>query len=267
MANSQVTTRDTQLEKQRIGFLQLTLTNFASTSEPAIAAGSVVEVGGSLYVFSGDEAITGWGAIGNDTDCYIRLPYNGALTAEFTTVAPTWSASKQGWYDGIKRYVAGLHRGAGAGDYEDKWIYQKSQDKTDDHRFLGTGVVEFDSGIAGDLTGGIVETGAGSEVLRSAVIEIGDWNMNTTPNITVTITPASYSNIMSIEVMIRNDNDSLGGDTYKYPFLGDDGTFWRIREDVPTLLELHRAPAGLFDTADFQNTGWNRGWITIWYAS
>ncbi len=151
MANSQVTTRDTQLEKQRIGLLRLSMTNFGNTSEPAIAAGSVVEIGGSLFVFTSNEAITGWGAIGNDTDCYIRLPYNGALTAEFTTVAPTWSASKQGWYDGIKRYVAGLHRGASAAAYEDKWVYRCSQDDNDTHRFYGDGTVDFDDGIKGDL--------------------------------------------------------------------------------------------------------------------
>ena len=128
MSNEIITTRDTQLEKQRISKNALSLTEFDSTLEPAIAAGSVVEIGGSVFIVTVDEAITGWAAIGNDTDCYIKLvPTVADFTAEFTVVAPTWSTSKQGWYDGIDRFVAALHRGATAADFEDKWIFPELQ--------------------------------------------------------------------------------------------------------------------------------------------
>ncbi len=162
MANTQVTTRDTQLEKQRIGLLQLTLTNFANTAEPAIAAGSVVEVGGSLYVFSSDEAITGWGGISNDTDAYIKLvPGVSLVTAEFVEAAPTWSALKQGWYIAVHSYIGCLRRGASDADYEDKWIYQRSQDNNDTHRISGTGDLDMD----GDL-----DVGGGAAIAGNAVI-------------------------------------------------------------------------------------------------
>jgi hypothetical protein len=155
MSISQVTTRDTQLEKQRIGKPQLSLTNFSNTLEPAVAAGSVVEVGGSLYTVTVDEAITGWAGIGNDTDCYIKMVPGSPMTVAFVTAAPTWSHAKQGWYNGNDRYVAGLHRGATAAAYEDKWVYQRSQDNNANHRILGDGTGEFDGGVVGDLTGDV----------------------------------------------------------------------------------------------------------------
>ena len=153
MANAIVTTRDTQLEKQRIGKNAISLTEFDTTDEPAIAAGSVVEIGGSLFVVSGDEAITGWAGIGNDTDCYIKLvPGVADFTAEFTTDAPTWSTSKQGWYDGIDRFVAVLHRGATVADFESKGIIPGVQgnrfSSLDTARDLTVG---GDADVGGDL--------------------------------------------------------------------------------------------------------------------
>ena len=267
MANSQVTTRDTQLEKQRIGLLRLSLTNFANTSEPAIAAGSVVEVGGSLYVFSGDEAITGWGGVSNDTDAYIKLvPGVGLVTAEFVEAAPTWSDAKQGWYDGNDRYVAGLHRGAGAGDYEDKWVYQKSQDKTDDHRFLGTGVVEFDSGIVGDLTGdvdgAIIEQNSSNRLLV-AVFEIGNWDMDATLGAAVAH-GLDWTKIRSVYVVIRNDDNNVAD-----PLDGSNVTGTDVNGFVTwnaTNITMQRRVNGDFDGVGYDDaTDYNRGWVTVWY--
>ncbi len=270
MANTQVTTRDTQLEKQRIGLLQLTLTNFANTSEPAIAAGSVVEFGGSLYVFSGDEAITGWSGVSNDTDAYIKLvPGVSLVTAEFVEAAPTWSDSKQGWYNGNDRYVAGLHRGVSAAEYEDKWVYQRSQDKTDDHRFFGTGIVEFDSGIAGDLTGGIEETGSNSEVLKVKVFELGDWNMVSTAIIEVThgLGSGFAQKVRSVDVIIRHNTN---GQTYSLLHQAgtpDDIIGGAIGVIDDTTIDVWRTTTGFFDTSSFDSTSFNRGWLTVWYEA
>ncbi len=263
MANSQVTTRDTQLEKQRIGFLQLTLTNFASTSEPAIAAGSVVEVGGSLYVFSGDEAITGWSGVSNETDAYIKLvPGVGLMTAEFVEAAPTWSDSKQGWYNGIDRYVAGLHRGAGAGDYEDKWVYQRSQDNNAGHRFYGDGTVDIDAGIKGNLpVGGYFEMNG--VALKYKVFEIGDWNMlgGGTVEPAHGITP---SKIRWVEALIRDDADTLCYPINFHSGAGATAGRWRLRAGTK-ILELTAFGGGSFDNTNFNATGYNRGWVAIWY--
>ncbi len=249
MANSQVTTRDTQLEKQRIGLLQLSLTNFANTSEPAIAAGSVVEVGGSLFVFTSNEAITGWGGVSNDTDAYIKLvPGVGLVTAEFVEAAPTWSDAKQGWYDGNDRYVAGLHRGASAAVYDDKVVFSEMQ-----------------SGDAGtinvDVDGALIEQNDGDRLLVE-VFEIGDWNMVADVLITPAIGGIAVNNIRDVAVIIRND-----ADTSRYPLVSSSVTghvsgYWRIATGT---FELNRLTGEQFDHTNYDDTGYNRGWITVWY--
>ena len=87
------------------GYCAITLTEMTTTNVPQIAAGSKIEVGGSLFKFDANETITGTATTGAN---YIRLvPSGSSITAEWTTTAPTWSDSKQGWYDstGAKRYV------------------------------------------------------------------------------------------------------------------------------------------------------------------
>jgi len=123
MAGSQVEIAITQIEKQRQGYQGISLTNFDNDNEPQIAAGSVVEIGGALFHFTAPESITGWGAIGNDNDVYIKLVVSGfSVTAEFTTAAPTWDTAKQGWYVGLQRYIGGLYKDAG-GDYTAKYLF------------------------------------------------------------------------------------------------------------------------------------------------
>ncbi|MEN6333794.1 MAG: hypothetical protein ABFE01_05995, partial [Phycisphaerales bacterium] len=96
MAGSQVTVAASCIEKQRLGYQAISLTNFASdTDEPQIAAGSKVEIGDALFEFSGNESITGWAGIANSSDVYIHLTVSGSsVTASFSTTAPTWDTAK-----------------------------------------------------------------------------------------------------------------------------------------------------------------------------
>jgi hypothetical protein len=264
MSISQVTTRDTQLEKQRIGKPQLSLTNFSNTLEPAVAAGSVIEVGGSLYTVTVDEAITGWAGIANDTDCYIKMVPGSPMTAVFVTAAPTWSHAKQGWYVGNDRYVAGLHRGASAAAYEDKWVYQRSQNNNANHRFLGDGSVEFDNGIIGDLTGGIVDTGSGAETLKVKVLDIGDWNMDATSQVFFAH-GITWSKFRTASVVIRSD----GSYAEVFPLNAVDSAGvlqGGIEKLNATNIFLRRLAGGIFDNLTFNDTSYNRGYVTLWYA-
>jgi hypothetical protein len=123
MAGSQVEVALTQIEKQRLGYQAVSLTNFDTDNEPEIAAGSKVEIGGALFEFSANESITGWGGIGNDNDVYIKLVVDGtSVTAEFTTSAPSWDTAKHGWYDGLDRYIGGLYKD-GSGNYTAKYLF------------------------------------------------------------------------------------------------------------------------------------------------
>ncbi len=119
------------LDRQRITFHALSLTNYDNTSLPAIAAGSHEEVAGTLFKFAGEEAITGWAGIGNDTAAYIKLVPAGTdpdtVTAEFTDISPTWSDAKQGYYgtggNANHKYVAGLYK-VDAATYSKKRLYK-----------------------------------------------------------------------------------------------------------------------------------------------
>ncbi len=268
MANTQVTTRDTQLEKQRIAKNQISLTNFANTSEPAIAAGSVVEVGGALYVFSSDEAITGWSGVSNDTDAYIKLvPGVSLVTAEFVEAAPTWSDSKQGWYNGNDRYVAGLHRGVSAAEYESKWIYQKSQDSVENVKALGSGVHSgnFEGSLEGTLDGGVIDQNGAAE-MQVKVIELGDWNMDSTQVLQVSLGGVPAANVRQVHVIIRDNDDNFRTDLLAGT-AGAVSAHWRLDLLTDNNLELIRDTGGAYDNANFNSTSYNRGWATIWYEA
>ena len=136
MSITQETVALSQIEKQRRHYQALSLTNFALTTLPAIAAGSRVEIGDTLFYVGVEQAITGWGGIANSTAAYIRIIPQGdgppeTALAEFTDVAPTWSDSKQGYYDATvaKRYIGGLYKDSG-GLYTKKWLY-KGQEAND----------------------------------------------------------------------------------------------------------------------------------------
>ena len=108
MAGQQIEIMGNRVEGQGLGFMALSLTNFAAnnTTAPEIEAGSIVEVGGALFEFVANESITGFAALGGGSDAYIKLVVLGTtVTAEYTAVAPAWSASKNGWYDGNDRYI------------------------------------------------------------------------------------------------------------------------------------------------------------------
>ncbi len=78
------------------GFHKVSLTNYDTTSESQIAAGSVVECGGALYKFDSNETITGSPSDG--TVYIIIVPGLTTCTAVYTNTAPTWNDSYQGFY-------------------------------------------------------------------------------------------------------------------------------------------------------------------------
>lgn len=113
----------TTIEKQRKGFIALSLTNYDNNSLPAIASGSYVEISGALYGFSADEAINGTPTSGSTNYIYIDA---SDLKPYWTTTAPTWSSAKNGWYDTTEtnRYIGGCYYDGT--NYTGKWVYQLS---------------------------------------------------------------------------------------------------------------------------------------------
>lgn len=121
MALTKITDEILRLEKSYEGYNGISLTNFDNTSEPKIANGSVIEIGGSIFEASGgDESITGWAGIGNGNDVFIEIDPNGS--ASFTIALPSWNTARHGYYNGNNRIVAGLYK-YDATTYINKFIY------------------------------------------------------------------------------------------------------------------------------------------------
>lgn len=123
----QVTIVASQIDKQRLGYQAISLTNFTSGSEPQVVAGSKIEDGGALYEFTSDESGTGWGGIGSSNDVYFYLvPSGSSSTWAYSTTAPTWDTAKQGWYNGLNRCFGGCYKDS-SGNYANKWIAERTQ--------------------------------------------------------------------------------------------------------------------------------------------
>jgi hypothetical protein len=221
----------TQVEYARKGMMGLSLTNYDNNSLPQIASGSWAEVAGSIYKWTSNDSISGSPSSGNIN--YIALIPGGSgssayVTPTWTTTAPVWSDAHQGWYDGTSRYVGGC--------WYDGTNYR--------HKFL------FDKG---------------RDVLRKFVIDIGDWNMHVSDGGTdqnlVAHGLSDIEKIRSIDVMIRRDS----GLTYIYPLVKTNQTDPDGGIASVNVADIYLAvrTGGYFDTTGFDETSYNRGWITI----
>jgi len=113
-----------QFEGIRKGMISLSLTNYDAAAVPQIASGSWIEAIGSIYKWTGDDAIVG--APTNDVINYITMVPSGVgasaiLTPTWSAVAPTWSDAYQGWFSGTTRYAGGCYYDGA--NYPLKWVY------------------------------------------------------------------------------------------------------------------------------------------------
>lgn len=188
-----------QVEKGRLSIIPLTLTNYDATTVPQIASGSVVEISGAIFQFSSNETITGTPTDANIN--YIMLTVSGSgstqeVDASWTTTAPTWSDSKQGYYDATvaKRYVGGCFYLTSGTLYAAKWVYF-DRDSGPQTRYLAipfVGEVEGAGTIA--TNGGSVAFGTNAIVhypvfLPNGVIvtELFSYGQATTGTVTVNL--------------------------------------------------------------------------------
>jgi len=278
MAGSQVETDILQLQKQRLGYQGVSLTNFDNDNESQIAAGSKVEVGGALFEFAAPESITGWAGIGNNNDVYIKLTVAGvSITASFTTTPSTWSTSKQGFYDALERYIGGLYKDAG-GNYTKKYLYGKFFENNPNVRFYGDGDVE----LLDDLTvGDVISAGghliAGEDIIATAlrtgntrlathVVEIGFWNMQGTATKDVahglTIGNDQIGKIYRITAFIFHDNLDEGSPIERCDANGKAGGWVSIDR---TQVHLARTTGGFWDSAVANADDVERGYVLIEY--
>ena len=111
------------------GFMQVSLTEFATTAASLIGTGSVFELAGSIYSCSDAVAIglaTGTASAAVAV-YYVAIPSAGGTVCTFVMddTAPTWVDAKQGYYASAastSRYLGGSYIGTAA-TYYSKWVY------------------------------------------------------------------------------------------------------------------------------------------------
>lgn len=233
MPGSQVTVGIDQVEGQRLGYSGISLTEFATTTEPEIAAGSKVEVGGSLFTFALDEEITGFGGISNSSDIWVKIvPAGAAVTVEFTETPPAWSDSKQGWYSSNDRHVAWMRKDTG-GNAIYKNILPQEQRK---------------------------------ELIIEETIDIGTWDMDTDASKPVAHQLEQAQNFRGYEVFVRRDS----GDYYVDKLTtGQDSTDGEmqgyVERQMLSSFSLVRLTGGVFDNGNYTTEARTRGWIRFKY--
>lgn len=96
-------------------------------------------------------------------------------------------------------------------------------------------------------------------VLNVKVIDIGDWNMDTSSGKGV-LHGLDFTKIRGVSVLVRNDANSEVSplDIFSGEIVG----YW---ECLATSISLYRVPFGFYDQPSYDSTSYNRGYITIWY--
>ncbi len=252
-----------RLLKQDQGTNRISYTDYADGAvNLSIATGSYFEVNGSGFLATTDTAVGGSIATGL---CYILATgATAAATIAWTTTEPVWRDDLQGYYATIGstvRAIGGCNYVANS--YNDRWVYHhkegsvRAADLSPD--YCQVPVIEDQGGIA---TNG----------LYTKVLEIGDWNMETTAT---KLVPhglgANYKKIRSLGGIIRDDADeyyspipSDWGNDGGLSFLAGTGAgdILGVKE---TNIGLQRESGSPFNASTFNSTSYNRGWITVWY--
>jgi hypothetical protein len=105
--------------------------------------------------------------------------------------------------------------------------------------------------------------GIGDTIPRQKVIEIGDWNMDTTATKTVSH-GLTLATICGVRGVVRDD---AGTEHFGMLTLQDDITNYgvRITDVSSSLVNLERETGGTFDGNGFDSTSYNRGWVIVDY--
>lgn len=225
-------------EKQRKGFIGLSLTNYDNSSLPAIEAASYLECVGALYGFSSEEAIGGSPTTANIN--YIVFDPT-PITFSWSITPPTWSPSKNGWYDAgeAKRYVGGCHY-VDTPVYTDKWIYRRPEDCRH------------------------TRANGSLRPLATKSLEIGVWDMvaNDLKNVAHGI--ANYRKIRTVTILIYNETNDWYNIWESHGIAADEVLLHYVIIDA-TNVKMYINADSFFHTEAYDSTAVNRGSITIEY--
>jgi len=248
MANSVVSVIATAIEKQRKGYFGLSLSGMTTTSAPTIISGSVIEIGGSVYLYSADEAInaTSWTAITTATSAYIELTPSGtSLTGAYTDNAPVWRGDYNGWYHSAGssiRVVAGVFKTATAEHYNKYKLENQNS---------------FTSGI-GYAKGVITDN-----FKFTCRVDIGAWNMQTSDTHYVYLSAGTTINNTFAAVKDISAMIILDFAPHIMPIVrpASSGLVQYLVDEEAA--ELSREGGGCYDSLAFSSTAASRGYVTF----
>lgn len=125
--NTSLTNIMAVLDAQRTGLHEVSLTEYASTSRPLVAAGSYLEIAGSLFEFSTNESASSSGITSTVAMTYWieALPTSSLVSVSFSSSAPVWRTDYNGFYRSTtsnNRYIQFGLTFDGT-DYTDKFNY------------------------------------------------------------------------------------------------------------------------------------------------
>jgi hypothetical protein len=101
---------------------------------------------------------------------------------------------------------------------------------------------------------------------RTEIIELGDWNMNTTTNIDIAH-GLEYDDIIEAQVWIRNDANTIKDNIGTGVDATDTTPQGYVGEIDATNVNIVRLTGGKFDAAGYSTTSYNRGWLILTYKN
>jgi hypothetical protein len=121
--------------------------------------------------------------------------------------------------------------------------------------------------------GAIKDQGAGALSLKTKVFQLGDWNMDSTASIDVTLDTGAntMSKYLMINAMIRNDGDTQTNKLDVYPnsatptMAGGSGILI-MYTGGNTIARLYRGDSSVYDGTNYDSTSYNRGTLTVVYS-
>jgi hypothetical protein len=157
--------------------------------------------------------------------------------------------------------------------------YHKNINLSPNVKILGKGNV-VDQNLKGVLVGNDTTVNNNSELTlggetdaeifnptptyETITLPIGAWNMDANSSVVIAHGIADYTKIRSMSAMIINDAQNALLNLSAVVFTTGLG-YGAISGASSTIVELQRTNGGFFDSADYDDTGINRGFITITY--
>lgn len=258
------------------GKADITISEYDTTAAPDVKVGSVFENNGAIFIVdTSDITPTGYAGISNSTTFYLYFDESGT-TFIYSSTAPTWSDSLQGWYNGNDRALFSMYKDSGGTLYERKNVllaqnnYEFSNNISIDtitEKTASAGVT-IDDVLNVDTiaektasTGVSVQAQSGEQILTK-IIPIGDWDMDGTDFVNITH-GLDRTKIIDVSARVRND----ANDDYRVINTPDIAgvLYGGVGSIGSTTINLVRITGGLFDSTNYDSTSYNRGWIYIVY--